>query len=184
MVPFDDEISGSVGGSASDLGDTGDVVGRPLVVGAATGVLLLATPFIDNQRYRAFAFSLGQAWILNVVLTEGIKAAASRTRPDGADDHSFPSGHTSSSFAWASVAAHYYGKAVGIPAYIVAALIAVSRVEGGSHFPSDVVFGATVGLISGFTAVRGSKHFGERRRWTLLPSVGPNQVGMVFHLQF
>ena len=115
LLPFDDEISESVQGSASDLGDIGDVVGRPRVVGAATGVLILATAFTDNQKYRAFAFSLGQAWILNVVLTEGIKAAINRTRPDGADDHSFPSGHTSSSFAWASVAAHYYGKKVGIP---------------------------------------------------------------------
>ena len=184
MVPFDDEISENVRGSASDLGDIGDVVGRPTVVGAATGVLILATTFTDNQRYRAFAFSLGQAWILNYALTEAIKAAVNRTRPDGADNHSFPSGHTSSSFAWASVAAHYYGKTVGIPSYIVATLIAVSRVERGKHFPSDVVFGATIGLISGFTAVRGSEHFGERRRWTLLPSVGPNHVGMIFHLQF
>ncbi|TDI46455.1 MAG: phosphatase PAP2 family protein [Acidobacteria bacterium] len=184
VVPFDDAISERVQGSASDLGDIGDVVGRPLVVGAATGVLLLATPFIDNQRYRAFTFSLGQAFILNFALTEGIKAAVSRTRPNGEDDYSFPSGHTSSTFAWASVLAHYYGKAVGIPSYIVATLIAVSRIERGSHFPSDVVFGATLGLISGFTAVRGSKHFGERRRFALLPSAGPNHVGVYFHLQF
>ena len=184
VVPFDDEISERVQGSASDLDDIGDVVGRPMVVGAATGVLLLATPFIDNQRYRTFAFSLGQAWILNNALAEAIKAAVNRTRPDGTDEHSFPSGHTSSSFAWASVAAHYYGKAVGIPSYIVATLIGVSRIERGGHFPSDVVFGATIGIISGLTAVRGSEHFGERRRWALLPSVGPNHVGMAFHVQF
>ena len=184
VVPFDDEISESLQGSASGLGDIGDVVGRPMVVGAATGVLILATPFTDNQRYRAFAFSLGQAWILNNVLAEAIKAAVDRTRPDGTDDHSFPSGHTSSSFAWASVAAHYYGLKVGIPSYIVATLVGVSRIERGGHFASDVVFGATIGIISGLTAVRGSKHFGERRQWTLLPSVGPNYVGMTFHLQF
>ncbi len=74
--------------------------------------------------------------------------------------------------------------AVGIPSYIVATLIAVSRIERGDHFPSDIVFGATIGLISGFTAVRGSEHFGERRRWTPLPSGGRNHVGMSFHLQF
>ena len=183
VVPFDDEISEGLQGSASGLGDVGDVIGRPSVVGAATGVLILATPFIDNQRYRAFAFSLGQAWILNNALAEAIKASVSRTRPDGTDDHSFPSGHTSSSFAWASVAAHYYGKKVGIPAYIVASLIGVSRLERGGHFPSDVVFGATIGLISGLTAVRGSAHFGERRV-TLLPDAGPHHVGMVLHVQF
>ncbi len=184
VSPFDDEISESVQGRASTLGDIGDVIGRPSVVGAATGVLILVTPFTDNQRYRALAFSLGQAWILNNALAETIKAAVSRTRPDGTNEHSFPSGHTSSSFAWASVAAHYYGKKVGIPAYIVATLVGISRIENGGHFPSDVVFGATIGLISGFTAVRGSLHFGERRRMTLLPSVGPNHVGMVLHVQF
>ena len=80
--------------------------------------------------------------------------------------------------------AHYYGKKIGIPAYIVATLVGVSRIENGSHFPSDVVFGATIGIISGLTAVRGSAHFGERRRMTLLPSVGPHHVGMVLHVQF
>ena len=179
MVPFDDEISESVRRSGSDFGDIGYVAGRPLVVGAATGVLLLATPFTSNQRHRAFTFSLAQAFILNNVLSEGIKAAVNRTRPNGEDSQSFPSGHASNSFAWASVAAHYYGKTVGIPAYIVATLIAVSRIERGKHFPSDVVFGATIGLISGFTAVRGSEHFGERRRWALLPSLGKVEKKML-----
>ena len=183
ILPFDDRISEYFQGSASDLGDKGDVIGRPLVVGAATGILILATPFTGNERYRAFAFSLGQAWILNNALAEAIKAGVSRTRPDGSDTHSFPSGHTSNSFAWATVAAHYYGKAVGIPSYVVATLVGLSRVERGGHFPSDVVFGATIGILSGLTAVRGSAHFGERRRWTLFPMVGPDYLGIGVYLQ-
>ncbi len=183
VVPFDDKIGQRVQGSGSNLGDIGDVVGRPLVVGTATGVLILVTPFTDDQRYRAFAFSLGQAWILNNALAEGIKAAVHRTRADGTDNHSFPSGHTSNSFAWATVAAHYYGKKVGVASYIVAALVGLSRIEREAHFASDVVFGATIGIISGLTAVRGSAHFGDRRGWALVPLVGPDRVGIALHFR-
>ncbi len=61
---------------------------------------------------------------------------------------SFPSGHASASFAVATVLTRHFPR-LGWVSYLVAALIACSRVWRGSHFPTDVVAGAIVGVLSG-----------------------------------
>ena len=63
---------------------------------------------------------------------------------------SFPSGHSTSSFAAAIVIAVCMGRRFGIPAIIVAALIAFSRLYLGVHYPSDVLAGALIGALIGF----------------------------------
>lgn len=67
-------------------------------------------------------------------------------------DYSFPSGHTGSSFASAWVLYRRFPKRFGIPALILAALIGLSRLYLGVHFPTDVLFGVFSGIISGFLA--------------------------------
>ncbi|MEO9049698.1 MAG: phosphatase PAP2 family protein [Candidatus Dormiibacterota bacterium] len=60
-------------------------------------------------------------------------------------DHSFPSGHSASSFAAATALSIYYPKASPL-AFTVATGVAGSRVHLGVHFPSDVAVGAAVGI--------------------------------------
>jgi len=72
-------------------------------------------------------------------------AVHARVRPP--DDFSFPSGHAAGAFVMATfVTAVYPG--VAVPCYLLAALVAVSRVANGVHYPSDVIAGATLGLAS------------------------------------
>lgn len=59
---------------------------------------------------------------------------------------SFPSGHSLSSFIGAT-SIFQYNKKFGIFAYILAILIAFSRVLLGVHFLSDIVVGAILGII-------------------------------------
>jgi undecaprenyl-diphosphatase len=61
--------------------------------------------------------------------------------------HSFPSGHAASSFACAATLARYTSRRVAIALFVLAALIAWSRVYVGAHYPLDVVAGAVVGLL-------------------------------------
>jgi undecaprenyl-diphosphatase len=61
---------------------------------------------------------------------------------------SFPSGHAASSFACAATLARFAPRrAVTVTLYVLAALIAFSRVYVGVHYPLDVIAGAVLGLL-------------------------------------
>jgi undecaprenyl-diphosphatase len=67
-------------------------------------------------------------------------------------DHSFPSGHTASSFAGATALAFYYPKAAPL-LYALATGVGASRVHLGVHFPSDAAVGGVIGIgIGTFSA--------------------------------
>jgi undecaprenyl-diphosphatase len=61
---------------------------------------------------------------------------------------SFPSGHAASSFACAATLARFAPRrAVAVTLYVLAALIAFSRVYVGVHYPLDVIAGAVLGVL-------------------------------------
>lgn len=66
-------------------------------------------------------------------------------------DLSFPSGHASSSFA-AATAMLGLGKKWSAPAYMVAFLIAFSRLYVGVHYFTDVLAGMLLGIFCGWLA--------------------------------
>lgn len=63
-------------------------------------------------------------------------------------DYSFPSGHTLSSFIAATIIMHT-DKRMGIAAYVLASMIAFSRLYLYVHFPTDVLAGALLGIAIG-----------------------------------
>ena len=64
--------------------------------------------------------------------------------------HSFPSGHTVSAFALATVLVGFLNKQkYDLLLLFIAILVAYSRVYLGQHFVEDVVFGSTIGVFSG-----------------------------------
>ena len=91
----------------------------------------------------------------------------SRTRPDGSNNGSFPSGHTSGAFATATILQKRYGWKTGIPAYGLAAYVAASRLSENKHHLSDAIFGAAIGIIGGRTVTIGR----GRVRLALSPTI-------------
>jgi undecaprenyl-diphosphatase len=61
---------------------------------------------------------------------------------------SFPSGHTAIAFCFAYILARYFPKGK-IIFFIYAVIVAFERVEDKSHFPSDVLAGAILGMVIG-----------------------------------
>ena len=85
-----------------------------------------------------------------VVMTV-LKLATARTRPNMSNNQSFPSGHAMSMFTLASVMSHEYHdkRLVVYGSYGVATAVALARVGGLNHFPSDVFAGAVMGELIG-----------------------------------
>lgn len=101
-------------------------------------------------------FNKQRAWTMMTALsvttltTTALKLTRQNESPNG-KDWAWPSAHTASSFAVASVLDEFYGPKVGIPGYALASLVAYRMMDTGDHWPSDVVFGATLGWVVGHT---------------------------------
>jgi membrane-associated phospholipid phosphatase len=122
---------------------------------------------------------LVSANIVAQAVTSGIKLSVQRGRPDGTE-FSFPSGHTSVSFAAATVVQRHFGWTAGIPAYALASYVAASRIQERRHYLSDVAFGAVVGIVAGraVTVGTGSHRFAVE---PMVPNGGG--VGITFRKQ-
>lgn len=73
------------------------------------------------------------------------------------DPNSFPSGHTCAAFAATCGWRPYLKKGWGNTALICAVLMGLSRLYVGVHFPTDVLAGALVGMLSAWIVYKGKK---------------------------
>lgn len=81
----------------------------------------------------------------------GLKSTTNVTRPDGSNNHSFPSGHTATAFMTATMLHKEYGGRspwYSIAAYSMATATGLSRQMNNKHWLSDVMVGAGIGIIS------------------------------------
>lgn len=125
------------------LEDTGDVLQLALPISAGLTTIIKG----DWEGTKQFALSYGTGFLV----THSLKRIIKKQRPEGRHlFDAFPSGHTTSAFSGASFIQRRYGWKYGKWAYILAALVGVSRMEGpdGWHDLWDVLAGATVGIGS------------------------------------
>jgi membrane-associated phospholipid phosphatase len=117
-----------------------------------------------------------RAQLVSQATAQAVKAAAGRTRPDGSNSHSFPSGHSASAFATATVLQRELGWKIGMPAYAMAGWVAASRVQMKRHYVSDVIAGATVGILAGRSVTVGSRNV----RFSVDPMPVAGGIGVSF----
>ncbi len=166
-------------------GRTGATLGQGLVVAGATTALLGAGALTQDGRFHDMTYDLSQAVLVNTAYTFVLKNTVHRTRPDGSNALSFPSGHTSTAFAAATVLQSHYGLKVGIPAYGMASFIGASRMASRAHHLSDVLAGATLGYVVGRTVVgHDADRPGAHRRLALGTAASPSGDGVGLALSF
>lgn len=152
----------------------------------STDVLVVALPVT------ALTVSLvEQDWkgVLQGVETAAVTAAATlilkysikEWRPDGSDHHSFPSGHTATSFATAAYLQRRYGWAWGGPAYAVAAYVGWGRCFSQKHHWYDVLAGAAIGAGSAYIFTR---PFARKHNLQIAPVADNTSIGIYTSFTF
>jgi undecaprenyl-diphosphatase len=134
----------------------------PLMVVLTAALWFFSRPDGDRKWKLACGSGFGAA-ALGYVIAFVIHHLWSRPRPylthhivhpwSNVTDPSFPSDHTTVSFAIA-FAVLAFDRAAGTIFLVIAAIIGVGRVFIGAHYPSDVLVGVVVGLIAAGIVVR------------------------------
>jgi len=118
--------------------------------------LLLAVAVLDPVAGPATARLALTSLVSTNLVVEGFKRAVDRPRPHGAHQRSnasFPSGHAASAFALAVVFARRWKRAA-ILFWLLAAIVAFSRMYLDRHYLSDVVVAAVIGVTCATLLVR------------------------------
>lgn len=172
--------------------------------GTAVGLTLMAvglgvTDWANGDEGRSVEVLL-ESFLVVEGTTELLKSAVGRERPSKDSNTSFPSGHSSYAFTMADFFARriddlgdeWYCK-LGWLAYAPATYVAIDRVEANRHWPSDVAFGAFLGVF--MTNVIYDAHFGSpghagiytprsKAQWSLEPSFDTENARMEMVLRF
>lgn len=164
-----------------EMGDANAI--RPLSIVIFTGSL-----FTDNHRFQDAAFTSFQSLVYANLLTNVLKLGFGRARPYENDESSnfkpfsgktsFPSGHATTAFAAVTPWLLYYPHSVTILALVVAGGTAFSRIPLLYHWPSDVVAGALVGVVTSSWLVRRHKRGNGESNMAL--QVAPGSVSLTY----
>lgn len=132
--------------------------------------IILAATLLATKKHRKVGVGMAVALVMGLVICNlGMKPLFARIRPydyqlehfgqtislliRAESDFSFPSGHTIASFEAATVLALHHRK-WGIPALVLASLIAFSRLYLYVHYPTDVLCSVVLGISIGIAAVK------------------------------
>lgn len=126
----------------------GDVGGNPGLHFAVAGAMYFNSLYHQDVRNYEVSKTLLNALAVNGIVTMALKGIAHSDSPNG-DPWGWPSGHTSSTFCFATVMHEEYGPWVGVPLYAFAAFVGYERIDARNHDLNDVISGALIGIAIG-----------------------------------
>ncbi|MCF6222212.1 MAG: phosphatase PAP2 family protein [Flavobacteriaceae bacterium] len=160
-------------------------------------VITMYTADIFKVKSKNDAFTqtkyLAIAGLTNSLITIGIKTLTKEMRPDGSDNDSFPSGHTSNAFVMATVLHHEFidtNPWLAFSGYLFATTTGVFRVLNNKHWVSDVLVGAGIGiivtdLVYRLEPLKNWNPFNKGESQLILsPTYTNNKFGLYANLQF
>ncbi|OGS50478.1 MAG: hypothetical protein A3J79_11170 [Elusimicrobia bacterium RIFOXYB2_FULL_62_6] len=180
-----------------DLSPTAEKLGNGGYDLALAGALAGAGCLFRDEKLRDTSLLAVESFLAANAVGSVVKYAAGRSRPYAGNGKrtfkpfifksystSFPSGHTVSAFAVASVyAAGYDNFWAGAAAYGAASVLALQRIYSDKHWASDVFAGAVLGTAAGRAVTARSKERG-RKTALLLPVFRPGYEGVLLSAGF
>ena len=166
-----------------EYGYVGEVVGWGFLNGLYT--IGFATDGYVNSKKKSLerAEMMMSSSFFTLLSTTALKVAIKRTRPAFPEKRdSFPSGHSSMAFNFASLVTAEHGLWWGLPAHAVAGFVSLSRVNDGWHWISDVFAGATIGLSYGWGVYLNRRKETPRFWFSAFP--GPDAKSAGFSLSY
>ena len=160
-------------GFQKGIGISTDVIALALPVSTIAGVLIAQDWEGLKQGAFTAAASVGAMLILKYSVRE--------LRPDHSNYHSFPSGHTTVSFASAAFLQRRYGWKFGAPAYALATYTAVGRVLAKKHHWWDVVAGAAIGAARAYIF---TTPWAREHEFSMAPVATDEAVGLTASFTF
>lgn len=128
------------------------------------------------------------------LLTLGVvgimKYSIAQTRPDGSNNHSFPSGHSALAFALAGVVHHEFKNTspwISVLGYTSATVTGAMRILNNKHWYSDVLVGAGIGILSTnvvYLTHQNKYSNSSLKRSVCLPIIGTNYYGLSWQKSF
>jgi membrane-associated phospholipid phosphatase len=144
----------------------GSVIGEGYVIGPAAVATYAIGRYSHNNRLTHLGMDEIEGTILALGISEGLKEAVRRERPSPnkgqlitGTGYSFPSGHATLTFEAATILQQHLGYRAGIPTYLIASYVAMSRLHDNVHFASDVAFGAGLGILIGRSVTWHGRNF-------------------------
>jgi membrane-associated phospholipid phosphatase len=183
--------------TSSDIGDNVTYLGSGYLTVGVVGGMYLYGQVAGNGKATETALLSVESFALTGVFVQVIKRTAGRHRPYTGDPYntwggpslasqndSFPSGHSSSAFAVATVIATEYDNAVVPPlAYGVAAITGYNRIQHNAHWASDVFVGAAIGYFTG-KAIVASHRNGNTSPVSIAPLLDGEGPGLMLTYRF
>jgi membrane-associated phospholipid phosphatase len=166
-----------------DLGFIGDYIGYGLLNVSYFGYFYW--DYHQNKDLESLkkAEHMLRATSYTVGLTTALKYTIKERRPGYPDDHhSFPSGHSSASFAFASVIAAQHGWVWGGFAHGLATFIATSRINDDFHYLHDVAAGITIGASFAWGVYYNLENGSDY--WLTLVPTPKKGAGLAFGMDF
>ncbi|HXH32635.1 MAG TPA: phosphatase PAP2 family protein [Bacteriovoracaceae bacterium] len=169
----------------ADTSGTGAVIGY-----AVPNLLYTGWWYVQNQRtanrfYKKRALLMVKATGYAALTTSVLKYTIRQYRPAGGENDSFPSGHATSAFAFASVIGAVHGWTWGVPSYLLASFIAYGRLNDNRHFTHDVLAGATIGTAYGLSLYKLQEEKSESDSVFMLhPMIESKGLGFSFARSF
>jgi membrane-associated phospholipid phosphatase len=161
LIASDEETSSWVkqGGNLAAVSHAISWGGTGYVTGGTAAAFYLAGRATHNYKARETGILAAQALIDAGIVTEALKLATQRERPNSGDGDghfwaggsSFPSGHSTAIWSLATVVSYEYKDKplIKYGAFAAAAAVSASRYTGREHFLSDIFVGSLIGWSAG-----------------------------------